>query len=497
MAKTRRSFLATAAIAAPAAAQTSRSRERVRGANDVIGVGIIGMGGITQGHVRVLKGLDGEVRINAVCDIYKPRLDRAVDNTGAKGYHAYEDLLSDPNVDAVIVATPDHWHAQMAIDAMRAGKDVNVEKPMALTIAEAKEMVRVADETGRVLSIDSEHMAHGIWEPAKQAIAKGVLGKLVWSQTSRATNSAGGPWNYAIDEGISPENLDWERWLGSAPKVAFDPERFFRWRRYFDYGGGIATDLFTHHVTPLIEITGREFPIRATAAGGHNVYSTEMLEVPDTHIITLDFPTRHSMVVAGSLANATDMPIVVRGHEATLAFHGPDQRRPASFTIEAEAAHLHTLRDKVRAAGLESEGEWREQRRRTAPPRLDDLMPQRRETRINGLLGIPKYQARYDDDLRKNPNIASDEGARLDYFTQLFSERNDEIALTYSFSLQAKPTRHYTEHWLEAIRTRGTVPLPGELGYRAHVATSMGVEALRRDKVMHFDTEREELVERS
>ncbi len=342
----RREFLAGAAASAA----------RIQGANSAVNIGIIGLGSISHSHVKELKALGARVRVAAVCDVYKPRLDWGVTVTGAKAYHDYRDLIADQNVDAALVLTPDHWHAQMAIDAMRAGKDVDVEKPMALTIEEAQSMVKVAEETGRVLAVDSEHTAHGIWKPARAAVAAGVLGKLLWSQTSRSRNDRQPPWNYRIDGDASPQNLDWKRWLGPAPDHPFDKQRFFRWRRYWDYGGGIATDLYFHHLTPLIKVTGPEFPVRATAAGGHWQFPPSAVEVPDTFIMTLDFPARHTMVVGGSLANSAELPIVIRGHEANIFFYGPDQRRPAYLVIEPEPPFADLFRDKIKRAGLE--GRW-------------------------------------------------------------------------------------------------------------------------------------------
>ena len=178
MKPSRRDLLRYSALAATAA-----SYSRIRGANDVIGMGVIGLGNISRGHLQEY-GERAETQVTAVCDIYAPRLDAGVSKTGGKGYKDYRDLLADSSVDAVIVCTPDHWHAPMAIDAMRAGKDVDVEKPMCMTIDEAKRMVRVSEETKRILSVDSEHMAHGIWEPARTAVAEGVLGKILWNQTS-------------------------------------------------------------------------------------------------------------------------------------------------------------------------------------------------------------------------------------------------------------------------------------------------------------------------
>lgn len=153
-------------------------------------VGIIGLGAIRRGHIRELMSMTGRARIVAVCDIYKPRLDWGMTVTRAKGYHDYQDLIADPNVDVVLVLTPDHWHAKMAIDAMKAGKDVDVEKPVALTIDEARKMVRVARETRRVLAVDSEHTAHGIWNVARQAVQGACSGSCSGARPAAAATPA-------------------------------------------------------------------------------------------------------------------------------------------------------------------------------------------------------------------------------------------------------------------------------------------------------------------
>ena len=226
---TRRAFTTRAAIAATAA-----SYARIRGANESIGIGVIGLGNISRGHLQEFTQRP-DSRITAVCDIYAPRLDAGVTQTGARGYRRFEDLIHAPDVDAVIICTPDHWHAPMAIAAMKAGKDVDVEKPMSLTIAEARKMVRTARETRRILAVDSEHMAHGIWEPSRSLVKAGLLGKILWSQTSRSRNTREPPFNYAIDESASPDNLDWEAFLGQ--RAESGPSR----RSDSSVGAGTAT----------------------------------------------------------------------------------------------------------------------------------------------------------------------------------------------------------------------------------------------------------------
>lgn len=474
-----------------AAAQTAASYSRIRGANDQVGIGIIGLGNISRGHIQEYTERS-ETQITAVCDIYAPRLDAGVSKTKAKGYKDYRDLLADPSVDAVIICTPDHWHAPMAIDAMRAGKDVDVEKPMCMTVEEAKEMVRVSRETKRMLAVDSEHIAHGIWEPARKAVAAGLLGKVLWSQTSRSRNSRQPPWNYPIDADASPENLDWEAFLGSAPKVPFSKERYFRWRRYWDYSGGIATDLYYHHITPLIHVLGREFPIRGVAAGGNYFTPEDVMQVPDTFVISLDFPSKYTIVCGGSLNNSVEMPIVIRGNEANIRFRAKVQMRPSHFVLEPEEPYMAGFKERVQAAGLE--GRWIEEKRPVPQTDFRGQTERRKRQLVEMLLAEPEWKARYDDEVSKRPELARPGTERDDYLQRIFEERAVQRSVKASLEIEAEPTPTFRQLFIESIRTRKPVPLDGELGYRSQVAVALGVESFRQDRVMRFDLAKEELV---
>ena len=476
-----------------AAAAAAASYSRILGANDSIGIGVIGLGNISRGHLREYSQRE-DSRVTAVCDIYAPRLDAGVSETGARGYKRYLDLLADKDVDAVIICTPDHWHAPMAIDAMRAGKDVDVEKPMSLTIAEARDMLLVSKQTQRILAVDSEHMAHGIWEPARRAVAAGLLGKVLWSQTSRSRNTRNPPFNYVIDESASPDNLDWEAFLGSAPKRPFSKERFFRWRRYRDYSGGIATDLYYHHVTPLIQVLGREFPVRAVSAGGNYVTPETVMEVPDTFVIALDFPSKHTLVCSGSLQNSVELPIVVRGNEANIHFDG-NHLRPGTLRLVPEEPYVDGFKERVTAAGLDALGTWIEERGPVRRTRYIELSERRKRQVLAMLLAEPRWRERYENDTRNKPDLAKPGPKRDTYLQSIFEERAVRRSVKPVLRVEAPPTPSFREYFLESIRTRKPAPLDGELGYRSQVAVSLGVEAHRRNKAMAFDLETERVRE--
>lgn len=314
---TRRTFLA--ATAGAAIASTALSQSRVYGANERLGVALIGCGGQGMSHLNRLVGNE-QAQVLAVCDVYKPRLERARAMADTQAYHAFEEVLERDDVDCVWIATPDHWHSRMAIAAMEAGKDVYCEKPMARYWQEAKAFYEVARRTKSVVQIGSQATSRNIWWRARELVAEGRLGKLVWSQTSIARNVRDGDWKYGVNLEAGRKNLDWERFIGPAQQRPYDPERFFRWRKYWDYSGGIATDLFVHVLHALCIPLGNEWPVRVVSAGGVYVHTDR--ETPDTFHSLVDYEGGHTVFVAGTQANERGLPVVIRGHEATMELSG-------------------------------------------------------------------------------------------------------------------------------------------------------------------------------
>ncbi len=322
---TRREFLKwSAAGAAAVGFLGTTTPSSVLGANERINIGVIGCGGMGSGHLRELvdwsKNGYQNIGVIGVCDIYERRKQRARDISGAKVFHDYRDLLEMPDLDAVLIATPDHWHSRMTIDAMEAGKDVYCEKPMTRYWYEAKEVTQVQARTGRVVQIGAQGTSSDLRWEANKLIREGALGKLLWSQGGYCRNSRDGEWNWWIDPAANPQNLDWERFLGPAPKRPFDPERFFRFRKYWDYSGGVATDLFYHSLAELETALGPEFPRRVSASGG--IYIFPDREVPDTFEMMIDYPSEHTVVLISSMGNRQGVPELIRGHEATLSYEG-------------------------------------------------------------------------------------------------------------------------------------------------------------------------------
>jgi predicted dehydrogenase len=256
------------------------------------------------------------------------------------GYLDYREILARPDIDAVIVATPDHWHARIAIEAMNQGKDVYLEKPMTHTVDEAREVAETVDKTKRVLQVGSQTTSSDQWWKARKAIEDGMIGQLIMSQGSYHRNSTQGEWNYPIEPEAGPngkgENfIDWKTWLGPAHERPYDADRFFRFRKYWDYSGGIATDLYYHVMAPLNICWGRaQFPYRVSGNGGIYVFKDER-EVPDTFTLAADYAAGHTLCLTSSMANDTHIPGLIRGHEGTIVMvpHGQFEGKVEYITV--------------------------------------------------------------------------------------------------------------------------------------------------------------------
>lgn len=368
----RRSFLKTTSMTVAAGIAMSNQAVGQSSANSKINIGIIGLGGRGMSLLRSFRGKD-RANIVAVCDVYVKRRKQAaaaagLDPESEKDVLAdYKDVLARPDVDAVVIATPDHWHATMAIDAMNAGKDVYLEKPMTRTVEEAKEVHAVVKETGRVLQVGSQTTSRDQWWKAKKAIADGMIGKLIMSQGSYHRNSTGGEWNWSIDEGAGPKAdgdnyIDWDMWLGSAPKRDWDPDRFFRFRKFWDYSGGVATDLFYHVVAPLnICWPSPQFPYKVTSSGGIYVFK-DSREVPDTFALLAEYPGEHQLVLSSSMANSQHIPGLIRGHEGTIMIvpHGAFEGQVDYITVTPERPYEEQFEEKFGSKKVQMDCEPRE-----------------------------------------------------------------------------------------------------------------------------------------
>jgi predicted dehydrogenase len=331
----RRNFLQatarTAAVMSLASAAPFLARGRVLGANDRIGIGFIGVGGRGSSHIGTVQRLikDGaNVQIVAVNDVYRYRLNESAKATGAKPYMKHRELLADPAVDVVCVATPDRLHVPQALDAIRAGKDVYCEKPMGhwSQFDLSKRFCEQALKLQRVVQIGNQGNSSPAWHKVRELIQQGAIGRVQLVTLGFYRRGDFGERMPIPDPDARPgPDLDWQAFLGDAPKVPFTVDRFFSWRKYLDYAGGPCTDLFPHVFTPFVSSIGLKFPTRAVASGGIFKYTTYDREVPDTFNMCLDYPEKLSIVLPCSLANNYPPEAAIRGDEGTLTLQNPGE----------------------------------------------------------------------------------------------------------------------------------------------------------------------------
>jgi predicted dehydrogenase len=354
----RRDFLGnTVSLTAAAVTYTAVSSTRILGANDRIGVGVIGTGGRGNAHLKAIRKIqdDSNVDVIAVSDVYRPRLEKAAAEFGVeKKYMDHRDLISDPNVDVVSIATPDHLHGYQAIDAVRAGKDVYCEKPVThwRQFELTKRLAGEVQKTKRVFQLGTQGMSDGAWALMKKLVQDGLIGRPIHAECGYFRVGDWGERGMPIDDSNAKPgpDLNWKAFLADSPKRPFDVSRFFRWRMYEDYAGGPVTDLFPHVLTPVLSILGVGMPGAVVATGGKFRY--EEREIPDTFNMLIDYPEKLTVAVLGTQGNnyqgtpsrgsGARIP-VVRGWEGTVTVENNDvvfipaegsKAKPNRFPIE-------------------------------------------------------------------------------------------------------------------------------------------------------------------
>ncbi len=294
--------------------------------NDRIQVGMIGVGARclqSSGLLDAVVATPG-VEVVGVCDAYRGRVTRALSNLGgkAKDYGDYRTLLDDKAIDVVVIATPDHWHKPLALAAFAAGKDVYLEKPMTLTIDEGPEMYAAAEKSGRILQIGSQGKSSKLQETARDIIKSGRLGQINLVRASFDRNSESGAWIYPIPPDADPKTVNWDMFTGPAPKRPFSLERFFRWRCFWDYSGGISTDLFVHLMTTIHYVMGATVPELVVATGA-NYRHQKTHEVPDTLNASAVYGKESFSVSLSGTFNSSssgESGFAILGNEGSLVF---------------------------------------------------------------------------------------------------------------------------------------------------------------------------------
>ncbi len=339
----RRDFMKTTAtgaatVGAVASLLPGPATVRAAGTNDRLRIGIIGPGRRGFGtHVKTLAKLrqqGSKIDMVAVSDVYTVHRDRAVDyiktETGVtpKIHADYRDMLADDSIDAVCIATPDHWHARQAIDALEAGKHVYCEKPMTHTIDESRDVIHAWKSSGLVLQVGVQSTSSPVWNMAREMINSGQLGKIVQFQTECFRNGRAGMSRHnVITEKMTPKTVDWRRWLGVeeglAPDMVFDRATFGQWRCYWPFSMGMFGDLFVHRITGLLKATGLRYPGRVVGGGGIFLEYDDR-DVPDVGSLIADFHEGVQGVVSSTMvAEELKLNHIIRGHHGALLFDKP------------------------------------------------------------------------------------------------------------------------------------------------------------------------------
>ncbi|MBK5292409.1 MAG: Gfo/Idh/MocA family oxidoreductase [Acidobacteriia bacterium] len=317
MPHSRRMFLQAASALAAAPALPAP-------ANGKIQAGVIGCGARSHELMQHLMSTGGAT-ITAVSDAYTGRMERAVDRVGkqARKVPHYKELIADKSIDAVVIASPDHWHKQMVLEAIAAGKDVYCEKPLTYTSAEGVEIVAAAKAAERIVQVGSQGVSSVTQQKAKEMIRAGKLGKVTLIRAAYNRNTASGAWIYPIPPDASPQTVNWDAFLGPAPKRPFSLERFFRWRCYADYSGGIATDLFVHLCTTIHFLMDAKAPSKVMAMG--QLYRwKESRDVPDTLNAVLEYPEGFAVNLSSTFNNQTSAEggFQILGTEGSITLGG-------------------------------------------------------------------------------------------------------------------------------------------------------------------------------
>ncbi len=392
--------------------------------------GIIGIGMQGSGLLATSIQLPG-VECIAACDLYDGRHVLAKETVGPNLFttRRYQDLLNNKDIDCIIAAVPDHWHKQIVVDTVNAGKDVYCEKPMSHSAADGVEMVTAAQKSGRIVQVGSQRVSSVICAKAKEMIAQGIIGDLMLVEGSLGRNTPSGAWQYPPPPDLSPENLDWNTWLGSAPKHAFDPLVFQRWRCWKEYGTGVGGDLQVHLMSGFIHMSGfNQAPQRALSTGGILRWK-DGRNMPDVHATIFEF---------------NGIPVYMRinlGTETSEGYRFMGSKGILDVT--------HTSITFTEQAGVDTAPGWNVN---SFPKSLRDAY-------------VSKWHAEHDVPMQKSPiaETVSYQGASYD---------------------DVKP---HLWNFFEAVRSRKPVVEDAVFGHHAALACHMANESYFRKSAVYWD----------
>ena len=383
----RRTFMqATGAAATTLSLAGLASKSFAQSPNDTLGIGVIGTGGRGNSHLGMVKSLieAGEnIKIVAVSDIYRPRLEKAAQTYNAKAYDDHRELLLDKNVDIVAIATPDHIHGYQAIDAIKAGKDVYCEKPIThwRQFELTRDLLKVVQAHDQVFQLGTQAMSDSVWHQMKKLVQEGLIGQPLFGETGFFRIGDWGERGMQVDDpnAISGKDLNWEAFLGDSPKRDFSVDRFFRWRLFEDYAGGPVTDLYPHSLTQVIDILGVDMPESVVALGGIHRYDYELREVPDTFNLLAQYPENVTISVLGTQANDNNATVqrgsgqrapVIRGWEGSLSIDSNNKeiiftpirekgsKAPQRIAIEHAEDNLEHWKNLIQCSRARNKNTW-------------------------------------------------------------------------------------------------------------------------------------------
>lgn len=318
----RRSFLATTALTAMSF--TAKSYSQIVGANERINIGFIGVGGMGTDHLNACKQLkeSDNLQFLGVADCWKTRAEQGAKLLNTEAVVDYRMLLDNKDIDYVTIATPEHRHAEVALDALNAGKAVYCEKPLTHTIEEAQAVAKAQKKTGLPLQVGVQSTSDACYRSAAKAIAEGVIGQVIQAQIEyvRRYDKHGLFRKPDLDPTIpKPDDLNWNAWLGPAPKIGWDPHHYHEWRCYSAYSGSIATDLLIHRLSRIIKACNLSYPRRVVGMGGIWQWN-DGRDLPDNFEMICEYPQGMNVYLLGTQGNRVGLDHLIRGYRGTLYF---------------------------------------------------------------------------------------------------------------------------------------------------------------------------------
>jgi len=404
---------------------------------------------------------DLNIRISGVCDLFDVRAEEAIDSFSTEGFipkrfRHYSDMIASPDIDAVIIATADHWHAPIAIDAAKAGKHVYIEKPMTHTLSETYELYNTVRASNIVFQLGHQHRQTQSFLTAQDIIKKNVLGHISLVQTNTNRNDDNGAWQYTIHEKANEQTIDWEQFVSNRGPVPFNKEHFFRWRKWWTYGSGLTGDLMTHDYDRINTIMKIGIPKYALTSGG--IYThRDGRNVPDVIQVSLEFPEYTSgtsqesgkekgltFLYSATLGNGFNRPSILMGHDATMELGN-------QLTIHAERRSTR-YQEMIENEVLDPE--------------------------------VPLYS--YDPSSKGGVDGVTSATAK--YFA------NRGLMYTYRDGKRVDSTFLHIREWLSCIRNGGTPSCNIEQGFQEAITALMSTISYKLGKRVEWDSEKNEIV---